>query len=44
MEMTHEIAVVVAAAAGIAKDQVRVLFEVIDAKDWLLARDSVTKF
>ena len=31
--MTYEIAVVVAAAAGVAKDQVRVVFEEIDAKD-----------
>ena len=31
--MTYEIAVVVAAAAGVAKDQKKAVFEEIDAKD-----------
>ena len=42
-EMTDKIASVIAAATGVSEDQVWIVFEEVDAKDWFLGKDSVKK-
>ena len=42
-EMTDKIAAVIAAATGVSEDQVWIVFEEVDAKDWFLGKSSVKK-
>jgi 4-oxalocrotonate tautomerase len=42
-EMTDKIAAVIAAATGVSEDQVWIVFEEVDAKDWFLGKNSVKK-
>ena len=41
--MTDKIAADIAAAAGVREDQLWVVFDEVDAKDWFLGKDSVKK-
>jgi phenylpyruvate tautomerase PptA (4-oxalocrotonate tautomerase family) len=41
--MTDKIAAVIAAAAGVSKDQVCIVFDEVEAKDWFLGKNSVKK-
>jgi 4-oxalocrotonate tautomerase len=42
-EMTEKIAAVIATAAGVSEDQVWVVFDEVDAKNWFLGKNSVKK-
>ena len=42
-EMTDKIATVIAASTGVSEDQVWIVFEEVDAKDWFLGKNSVKK-
>ena len=42
-EISGKIAAAISAATGLPEDQVWIVFDEVDAKDWFLGRDNVKK-